>query len=74
MQNYFLVISKLGWRWQPSPGIELETGVKLLLPVSPFASPHFRYRERGGVLTYSGENFGGDELRRMVTGYLQGSF
>jgi hypothetical protein len=74
MQNYFLVMGKLGWRWQPGPGIDLETGIKLLLPVSPFASPHFRYRERGGVLTASGENFGGDMLRQVVTGYLQGSF
>jgi outer membrane receptor protein involved in Fe transport len=74
MENVFLVMGKLGWRWRPAPGLEMEAGVKLFLPVSPFKAPYFRYRERGGVITSSGENFGGDQLRRMVTGYLMSSF
>ena len=74
MENVLLVLGKIGWRWQPVPGVDLEAGIKLFLPVSPFSGSLFRYRERGGVLTPSGGNYGGDELRRMVTGYLQGSF
>jgi len=74
MENVFLVMGKLGWRWRPAPDLDMEVGVKLFLPVSPFKAPYFSYRERGGVITSSGENFGGDQLRRVVTGYLQGSF
>ena len=53
---------------------ELEVGVKLFLPVSPFEEPHFRYREKGGGISRNGRDFGGDILRRMVFAYLQGSF
>ncbi len=74
LENVFVVLGKVGWQWQPVPGVDLEAGIKLFLPVSPFAAPYFRYRERGGILTTSGGNFGGDFLRRVVSGYLQGSF
>ena len=74
MENVFLIMGKLGWRWRPAPDLDMEVGVKLFLPVSPSKDPLFQYRERGGVLLTSGRNFGGDQLRRMVTGYLQGSF
>ncbi len=33
-----------------------------------------RYSELGGGVTPDGESYGGDFLRRMVTGYLEGSF
>jgi hypothetical protein len=42
--------------------------------VSPFQAPHFRYYEEAGGVTIHGQQYGGMELARMVTGYLQGSF
>jgi iron complex outermembrane receptor protein len=74
MDNVMLVLGKIGWRVDVSGVAEFEAGLKLFLPVSPFSSPYFRYNEMGGTVTETGEMFGGDLLRRMVTGYLQGSF
>ena len=76
MDHVFLAMGKLGWRWKVGVGVglEMEAGAKLFLPISPFGEHLFRYREVGGVWTKTGENYGGEELRRMVTGYLQGSF
>ncbi len=62
-ESFVLLLVRLGWRWE-ADGFQLEAGAKLLLPISPFAGPHFCYFERAG----------GDELRQMVTAYLQGSF
>jgi hypothetical protein len=74
MDNVFLAMGRLGWRWSVLGGVELEAGIKLFLPVSPFSAPHFRFREKGGGISITGMNYGGAELRRTVTGYLQGSF
>ena len=74
MNNVLLVLGKIGWRVSPQPGLTIETGLKLFLPVSPFESPWFRYNEVGGFTTPMGVLYGGDLLRRMVTAYLQGSF
>jgi hypothetical protein len=76
MEHVFLVTGKLGYRWKVPAGVDLqmEAGVKLFMPISPFGDHLFRYREVGGVWTNTGENYGGEELRRAVTGYLQGSF
>jgi hypothetical protein len=74
MDNVFLFLGYLGWKWRHEGGPELEMGLKLFLPFSPFSAPYFRYHEKGGVLLATGENYGGDELSRMITGYLRGSF
>jgi len=74
MDNVLLVLARLGWRWEPGPAFELEAGVKLFLPVSPFSAPHFRYYERGGGTTTRGVLYGGQEISRCVTAYLQGAF
>jgi hypothetical protein len=68
------VLAKLGWKWRVAGGLDLEAGAKLFLPVSPFSAPHFCYYEKGGGVTTMGVPFGGMQLARMVTGYLQGSF
>ncbi len=73
MHNVFLLMGRLGWRLGFGDG-ELETGVKLFLPFSPFKDPLFSYYEKGGLLTRSGGSWGGVLLSRMVTGYLRGSF
>lgn len=73
LDNCVLVLAKLGWRWKPGAGAELEAGAKLFLPVS-FSAPYFRYYEKGGVILPDGRGYGGEQLRRMVTIYLQGSF
>lgn len=73
MDNYVLLLGKIGWKIPLGRDSDLEAGVRLFLPVS-FSAPHFRYRERGGGVTYSGKVYGGEELARMVTAYMQGSF
>jgi len=74
MDNAMLFMGKLGYRWETGKGLDFEIGAKLFTPVSPFSGPLFRYHEKGGVRHPSGQVFGGDELRRMVVGYFQGSF
>jgi hypothetical protein len=34
----------------------------------------FRYHDRGGGITLDGKRYGGTELSRALTVYLQGSF
>jgi outer membrane receptor for ferrienterochelin and colicin len=74
LENAFLVLGRLGWKFSLAEGIDLEGGLKLFLPVSPFSAPHFRYYEEAGGVTVTGQQYGGMQLARMVTGYLQGSF
>ena len=73
-ENYLILIGRLGWRTAFSRQLEIETGVKLFLPVSPFRSPHFRFREMGGGVARTGKSYGSDELRQTVTACLQASF
>ena len=72
MDQIMLVLARIGWRI-PLSGLDLEMGAKLFLPVS-FSPLRFRYREEGGGVTPGGIQYGGEELRRVVSGYLQGSF
>ena len=73
MDNMALVLAKLGWKWEPGAGVVMEIGAKLFLPVS-FSEPYFRAFEKSGGVTLSGRLYGGFELARVVSGYLQGSF
>jgi hypothetical protein len=73
LDNFVLLLGKLGWKLPVGDGFDLEVGAKLMLPVS-FGSPHFRYRERGGGTSLTGANYGGEELARLVSAYLQGSY
>jgi iron complex outermembrane receptor protein len=72
LDQVMLVLARIGWRI-PMSGLDLEMGAKLFLPVS-FSSPYFRYREEGGGVTPGGIQYGGEELSRVVSGYIQGSF
>jgi hypothetical protein len=74
MQTVFLFLAKLGWEWEPREGVVVETGLKLFLPFSPVSGPLFAYYERGGGLTPNGKIYGGEQLARALTAYLQGSF
>jgi outer membrane receptor protein involved in Fe transport len=74
MDNVALMMGKLGWQIEIGQHVRLETGVKLFLPVSPFSAPHFRYYEAGGGMTPVGKRYGAEQLGRMLTGYLEGSF
>ena len=74
MDNVMLILARLGWRFKIEPGVEIEAGGKFFLPVSPFAAPHFRYYEEGGGVWPDGTGFGGEQLRRILSFYLQGSF
>jgi hypothetical protein len=69
-----LLLGKLGWSWSPQQDVQLEVGVKIFQPISPFASPHFRARDQGGGVTPDGRLYGADLLGRIVSAYLQGSF
>jgi len=74
VDHVFLAIGKLGYRWPTSEGLEIEIGAKLFLPVSPFSGSLFRFYEDPGGVTPDGRLYGGEELRRMLVGYLKGSF
>ncbi|MFC1655073.1 TonB-dependent receptor plug domain-containing protein, partial [Myxococcota bacterium] len=74
MPNVFLVFGRLGWKFKTASDIHVEAGLKVFLPVSPSQAPHFRVREKGGGITPQGEYYGGEELFRVLTAYLQGSF
>jgi outer membrane receptor protein involved in Fe transport len=72
--NVLLVMGKLGYEWITTQGLEFEVGAKLFLPFSPFSGNLFRYYEDLGGISADGRYYGGQQLRRVVTGYLQGSF
>jgi iron complex outermembrane receptor protein len=74
MDNVVLLIGKLGRRFELNQRIQIEIGLKLFLPISPFSAPHFRYYEAGGGTTPTGKRYGAEQLGRMLTGYLEGSF
>jgi iron complex outermembrane receptor protein len=74
LDNTMLVLGRLGWRWELQDGFAVEAGAKLFLPFSPFSGELFRSYEEGGGITPEGIAYGGELLRRMVTGYVQGSF
>jgi outer membrane receptor for ferrienterochelin and colicin len=69
-----LFLGKLGWRWSGVGGVELECGFKISLPVSPFHSPRFQTRDKGGGVTPGGKSYGAHLIGRVATAYLQGSF
>jgi iron complex outermembrane recepter protein len=74
MPNVLLVMARFGYRWKYESGFQLETGANLFLPVSPFEAPYFRYYERGGGVTPDGFRFAGNQLSRVISVYLQGSY
>ena len=74
MDNVFLIMGKIGWKWRVAGAFDIETGLKLFLPFSPFSGSLFRYYEDAGGETAFGQPFGGEALRRVVSAYLQGSF
>ncbi|MFC1655012.1 hypothetical protein ACFL2F_04325, partial [Myxococcota bacterium] len=74
MHNAFLIMAKLGWKWRIEDVLDVETGLKLFLPFSPFSGPLFSFYEDAGGETPFGQPYGGEALRRVVTAYLQGSF
>jgi outer membrane receptor protein involved in Fe transport len=74
LDHVMLFLGKLGYRWRGGDGIRIETGLKLFLPFSPFSGPLFRYYEDSGGESPDGRFFGGQQLRRVLTAYLQGSF
>ncbi len=74
LPNVLLVMSRLGYKLSPVEGLDMEAGVKVFLPVSPFQAPHFRYHEHGGGVTADGRVYGGEQLRRVVTMYLEGAY
>ena len=69
-----MVLGKIGWRWKLDHLLDVEVGVKLLLPFSPFSGDLFGYHEDLGGVTTGGRYYGGQKLRRVLTTYLQGSF
>jgi hypothetical protein len=72
--NVMLFLGKLGWRWESPEGFDIETGVKLFLPFSPFTGDLFSYYERAGGDTLTGRHYGSERIARTLTAYLQGSF
>ncbi len=67
------ILGHLGYKFRLDGGFQMQTGFKIVMPIS-FSAPHFRLREEGGGLDQYGNPFGGREMGRMITGYLEGSF
>jgi len=74
MDNVILFLGKLGYRWMTREGLDFEIGAKLFLPFSPFSGEIFSYYEDAGGMSPQGVQYGGEPLRRILTGYVQGSF
>jgi hypothetical protein len=74
LDNTFLFLGKLGWRWPADRSYDIEVGLKLFLPFSPASGPLFRHYEDSGGVTPDGRYYGGQQLSRVLTAYLQGSF
>jgi hypothetical protein len=74
MDNVILLIGKLGRRFELGEDTRMEIGLRLFLPISPFSPPYFRYYESGGGIAQSGRKYGAEQLGRVLTGYLEGSF
>jgi outer membrane receptor protein involved in Fe transport len=74
LDNTFMVLGKIGWLWKLDHLMDVEVGVKLFLPFSPFSGDLFGYYEEPGGVTPDGTYYGGQKLRRVLTTYLQGSF
>jgi outer membrane receptor protein involved in Fe transport len=74
MDNTFMLLGKLGWRWEVDHLFDAEVGIKLFLPFSPFSGGLFSYHEDPGGATPDGRYYGGQKIRRVLTTYLQGSF
>ncbi len=72
--DVMLVIARLGQRFSIGSFLEIEAGLKLFLPVSPFQEPYFRYYERAGGITEDGRAYGGAFLSRIVSGYISGTY
>ncbi len=71
--DVMLVIARLGHRFSIGQYLQFEVGLRLFLPVSPFQEPYFRYYERAGGIS-DGRAFGGEYLRRVISGYVSGTF
>jgi iron complex outermembrane receptor protein len=69
-----LLLGKLGWSWSPMEGVQMEGGIKIFQPISPYTAPHSRVRDKGGGVTPDGRHYGAILLGRIVSAYLQGSF
>jgi len=74
VDNTFMILGKIGWLWKLDHLLDIEVGVKLFLPFSPFSGDLFSYYEDPGGVTPDGTYYGGQKLRRVLTTYLQGSF
>ena len=74
LDHAMLFLGKLGYRWKTDQNVRIDTGLKLFLPFSPFSGPLFRYYEDPGGESARGRFYGGQQLRRILTAYLQGSF
>jgi hypothetical protein len=74
MDNVILLIGKLGRRFELGEYTRVEIGLKLFLPISPFSAPYFRYYESGGGIAPNGRKYGAEQLGRVLTGYLEGTF
>ena len=69
-----LLMGRLGWKLSLSQHVETEVGIKITMPISPLEEPHFAYREKGGGIDVTGNEYGGALLCRRMLVYLQGSF
>jgi iron complex outermembrane receptor protein len=73
LPNSVLLLGRLGYRLRVFDALDLETGIKLFLPIS-FEAPHFQVYERAGGVTGEGRGYGGEPLGRVLSVYLEGVY
>ncbi len=74
MDDEIVVLARLGWRLEPWGGFDLEAGLKAFVPLSPSAAPHDRCLETLGGWNQYGQRYTGEEVARVVLGYVQGTY
>ena len=73
MEPFALIVGKIGWGFEFG-GARMQSGIRLFVPVAPGGEYLFRYHEFPGGETHLGVRWGGDELQRMLTAYVEGTF
>jgi len=67
-----VVLGRIGYRWQVDNESSLEIGARLYLPVD-LEDFSLNYQGRGGGTAADGYHYGGEQLGRRCTLYLEGS-
>ncbi|HOX42007.1 MAG TPA: TonB-dependent receptor [Myxococcota bacterium] len=68
-----MLLGRLGYRLRAWDAVDLETGLRIFLPIS-FEAPYWVVYERAGGVTPEGRGYGGEPLGRVLSVYLEGAY